>query len=111
MALAFKRLGQGRWNDANQHDLATLPAATQWNNLKLTIANTTGTAATYRICHDEAGTTFDATTALAWDVSLPANTTVTLSLGICSNTSGAKISVQNGTGNALTFTLYGMEIT
>ena len=44
----------------------------------LVIANTTGTAATYSSYHDNTGTTYSEATALAFGVSLAANTSVTL---------------------------------
>lgn len=39
------------------------------------VANTSAGAQTFRICHDVDGDLFDATTALFWDVSVPAGET------------------------------------
>ncbi len=79
----------------------------------LVIANTTGTAATYSIYHDNAGTTYSEATALAFSVSLAANTSVVLfqsqgeGCGLTLSKSGT-LGIKSGTGNALTFTLYGV---
>lgn len=79
----------------------------------LVIANTTGTAAAYSVYHDDDGTTYDATTALAEAVSLAANATVYLlaspapGCGLVVR-SGGTLAIKTGTGSALTFTLYGV---
>lgn len=82
----------------------------------LVICNTTGSSANYSVYHHNTGTTFDATTALAETVALPANTFTTI---FVSNTPGCGLTVSNGgaigiksgTGNAITFSLYGVTET
>lgn len=78
----------------------------------LVIANSTGAAATYRVFYDDAGETavasLDQETALAYDVSLGANTTAALDLGLWLRR-GSRIAVRSGTGSALTFQLFGIE--
>jgi len=76
------------------------------------VANTTGSAAAFSIYHDDDGSTYDATTALYEAVQVPANTTTVIrsegvGSGICVST-GGKVAVKSGTGNALTFTFYGV---
>lgn len=81
--------------------------------LQLVIANTTGSAAAYSIYHDDDGTTFDATTALAEAVSLAANTAISVLVSQAPGCgavvkSGGSLGIKTGTGSALTFTLYGV---
>lgn len=73
----------------------------------IVICNTTGSAATYRIFHDEDGTTYTAATALAYDVSLPANSTTIFEIDIYLNTKDSNLAIATGTNDALTFTVYG----
>lgn len=79
---------------------------------RIVISNTTGTAANASVFHDDDGSTFDATTALLFAKSVPANDTITIEaqsensgIGIAKN---GQIGVQTGTASALTFTLYGV---
>lgn len=79
----------------------------------LVITNTTGTAATYSVYHDDDGTTFDETTALAFGVSLAPNTSAYLLSGNVPGGGvtlrpGGAIGIKTGTASALTFTLYGV---
>lgn len=79
----------------------------------LVIANNTGSAAAYSVYHDDDGTTYDETTCLAFTVSLAANTSTVLYAGNVPGggivvKSGGAIGIKTGTGNALTFTLYGV---
>ncbi len=73
------------------------------------VCNTTGTAATYRIHHHKDGTTFDQTTALAWDVSVAANSTDQIDCFIAIKNTG-NLAFRTDTANALTFTAYGVEV-
>jgi len=75
------------------------------------VCNTTASPVTFRIFHDNDGTTYDQTTALWYDVSLAANTTTLISSeapngGIALQQNGT-IGVQIGTADAITFTFYG----
>ena len=107
MAFAYKQIGQSRPSDTNFATLATLAASQDWINARIVVCNTTAGALTYRICHDEDGTTADEGTALAWDVSIAANTTAILELGICSQTTSGTVKVRSSSANGLTFTMYG----
>lgn len=76
------------------------------------VANTTGSAASFSLYHDDDGSTFDATTALYEAVSVAANTTTVIRAsapggGLAVSKVG-KIGVKTSTGSALTFTLYGV---
>ena len=73
----------------------------------IVICNTTSSSATFRLFHDEDGTTYDETTALLWDISLAGNTSMTFGCDIYLNSPSANLAVKSGTGNALTYTVYG----
>jgi hypothetical protein len=105
------QLTQSRPSGTSAVTLFTATLGTEVTSLVL--ANTTGSAATYSIYHDNAGTTYSEATALVFGASLAANTTVTLfaspSPG-CGLTisSGGSVGVKSGTGSAITYTLYGV---
>jgi len=76
------------------------------------VANTTGSDVQMSLYHDNAGgSTFDQTTALYYTVTVPGNSSFTLSsesmgMGIVLSPS-AQLGVQSSVSNALTFTIYG----
>jgi len=74
------------------------------------VVNTTGTAATFKLFHDQDGTTYSEETALEWSTSVAANATWQNDCFIAVKNSG-NFAVSTATGSALTFTLYGIEIT
>ena len=76
----------------------------------LYICNTTGSAATYRVFLDADGSTYTTATALWYDVSLGANTTVVYDLKAYLLAEGGSVGVRAGTNTALTFTLFGEEV-
>lgn len=80
------------------------------------VANTTGVAATFRLCHSIGATDVtDETTALYWDKSVNPNDTFPIRAeaqgsGIfVGNRLLDKLFVRSGTANALTFTFYGVS--
>lgn len=79
---------------------------------RIVVCNTTGSAATYSIYHDDDGTTYDESTALFYGVSLNANSTDIIDFGgagggVMVKPSGT-IGVKSGTGSAITLTFYGI---
>lgn len=110
MATLQKQLGQARPSDTNAASIYSPPARTFGIVRNVVICNNTGSAATYRIFHDADGTTYDQSTALAYDVSLSANTTTILEVYWPASQSAGNFAVRSGTGNALSFTFYGDEI-
>ncbi len=73
----------------------------------IVICNTTGTDDTYSIFADNDGATFDESTALAFGISIVANTTVVFELQMAIGLASGNLGVQSGTANALTFTVHG----
>jgi len=108
----FKQLGQLR--PANTTAASIYSPATGIRTIITTIivTNLTAGAVTFRLFHDDDGTTFDETTALAWDISLAANkddTTFGSDLRILMQNPAGNIGVRTGTANALNFSIYGFE--
>lgn len=104
------QLAQSRPSGTSAVSAFTATLATEIT--RIVIANTTGSAANASVFHDDDGSTFDQTTALLYAVSIPANSTTMIESGgagsgITVKPSG-QIGIQTGTGNALTFTIYGI---
>lgn len=83
--------------------------------LKLYVCNNTGGAVACRVFVDEDGTTFDESTAIAWDKSVGANDFIVIEGLVVTGkkhsiASGGAIGVRSATGNALTFTAFGYEV-
>lgn len=104
-------LAQTRPSSTSAATAYTAPAGTRVEVKKIVIANTTGSAVTYRLFHHDTGTTYDQTTALAYDVSVPANSSHVWSaqeddgIGL---RAGGSVGVRTDTNNALTFSIYGV---
>jgi len=94
-------------------DVAVFTATVRTEILSIFMANTTASAATARVYHDNDGSTMSAATALLYDISIAANTTCILEAGelfggINVAPTGT-IGVGTGTANAITFTGYGVR--
>ena len=80
---------------------------------QIAICNTTASPVTFSIYHDDQGSsTFDQTTALQYDSTIPANSTIylmseSMSAGWTLSRDG-QIGIKTGTGNALNFSIYGV---
>lgn len=73
----------------------------------LYVTNTTATAAVYSIYHDEDGSTYTQDTALAYQVTLAANSLIVLEVEVPLINPQGNLAIQSGTADALNFTLYG----
>jgi glucose-6-phosphate dehydrogenase assembly protein OpcA len=108
MATNYKVLGQSIPSAATATTLYTVPAATQSVVSTITVCNQAATAATYRIAIRVAGASLATSQYIAYDVSLPANASDTLTLGI---TVGAAdvITIYSSTAT-MSFSAFGSEI-
>jgi hypothetical protein len=108
MPTNYKVLGQANPAATTLTSLYIVPASTQTVISTITVANQAATAATYRIAVRVAGASIASAQYLAYDVSLPANASDTLTLGI---TVGATdvISVYSSTAT-MSFNAFGSEI-
>lgn len=90
--------------------LYTCPTATQAIISTITVCNTAATAATYRIAVHTA-TTFPTTAGyLVFGASIPANDTVTLTLGVTMDATNNRLLV-SASANTVAFSAFGVEIT
>ena len=108
MPTNYKVLGQSNTSATTATTLYTAPSATQTVVSTITICNQAATAATYRIAVRVAGASLSASQYVAYDVSLPANASDTLTLGITLNATDV-ITVYASTAT-MSFAAFGSEI-
>ena len=107
MATTYKVLGQVNPSATTATTLYTVPASTQTVVSTLVIANQAASAATYRIGIRVAGASVALHQYIAYDVSIAANDSTALTLGI---TLGAADQVfVYASAATLTFTMFGNE--
>ena len=108
MANAYKILGQVADASANDVELYLVPGSTEAIVSTIIVTNREAAANTFRIATKSDNSAVANTDYVAYDTSIAANDTITLTLGITLET-GAEISV--GASDALvTFQAYGTEI-
>ena len=108
MATNYKVLGQSIPSATTATTLYTVPSATQAVVSTITVCNQAATAATYRIAIRVAGAALATSQYIAYDVSLPANASDTLTLGITLNATDV-ITVYSSTAT-MSFGAFGSEI-
>lgn len=112
MPTIYKRLGNTAPNSATYTELYQAPLATSAIISSLVVTNRGTTAATYRIHQSASGTVITSPANgdfLAYDVTVQANDSVALTLGMTIN-QREKIGVYASNAN-LTFTAFGSEVT
>jgi hypothetical protein len=108
MATSYKVLGQSNPSATTATTLYTVPSATEAVVSTITVCNQAASAGTYRIAVRPDGASLAAQHYIAYDVSLPANATDTLTLGITINASDV-ITVYASSAS-MSFNAYGSEI-
>lgn len=109
MPQTHKVLGQSNPSATTLTTLYTVPSSTQTVASTLSICNIGTAATTYRIAVRPAGAAVANQHYLVYDSSIPANDSITLTLGLSLATTDV-VSVYAGNAN-LAFSLYGVEIT
>jgi hypothetical protein len=108
--LPSKQISQTRPANATAVSVYTIADHYRTEIRKIVVCNTSSLAATFRIFHDEDGSTYDETTALFWNVPIDSGETVTITEEYwIDGRSNGNFAVRSATGNALTFTIYGAE--
>jgi uncharacterized protein with NAD-binding domain and iron-sulfur cluster len=109
MATTYKVLGQTNPSNTSNANLYTVPSGTSTVISTLVITNVTATVALARVYVRQAGVSATTNNAIAYDVSVPANSLNTFTLGI---TMGATdvLTVNSATADALAFHLFGSEV-
>ena len=109
MATVYKVLGQSAPSATTNTDLYTVPSATSAVISTLVVANRSGTAATYRLAIRPAGATITNEHYIAYDVTVNASDSTTLTIGITLAATDI-VTVYASTAN-LSFSVFGSEIT
>ena len=109
MANEYKILGQVADASANDVELYLVPASTSAIVSSITVCNRESAANTFRIATKTDNSSVANTDYIAYDTSIAANDTVTLTLGITLQ-AGAEISVGASDAN-VTFQAFGTQIT
>jgi len=109
MALTYKVLGQSNPSATTATTLYTVPSATSVVSSSINICNLASTATTFRVAVRPAGATLANQHYLAYDSSLPANDTISLTIGITLATTDV-VTVYAGSAN-VAFSLFGTEVT
>lgn len=114
MANTYKQLGQARENSTNAVSVYSPPAGAQTIIKTILITNTSGASATVRVFVDDDGTTYDESTAIVWDAQVPVNDTLSVTYQsdtLAMNNSAGNLAYKSSVANALTITVFGLEIT
>lgn len=109
MASHYKILGQSAPTDVSVADAYTVPLATDAIISSIVVANTTAASANARVFVRNNGATAATSNAVIYDVAVSANSTIGLTLGITVD-AGDVVSVRTSVANALTFHVFGQEI-
>lgn len=108
MATTYKVLGQSNPSATTATTLYTVPASTSTVVSTISVANLTGTAATFRIAIRPAGATLSNQHYLAYDVTVGASDSTTITCGFTLATTDV-ITIYASTAN-LAFNAFGSEI-
>jgi len=108
MPTIYKVLGQSNPSAVTNTTLYTVPASTDTIVSTITVANQAASAATYRIAVRPTGEALVAKHYVAYDISLPANTTDTLTLGLTLDATDV-VTVYASTAT-MSFNAFGSEI-
>ncbi len=111
MAFQEKQLGQLRENTTNAASVYSLGASTTTVIKSIVVCNQSGAAATFRIFLDDDGTTYDQSTALYYDVPIGADTVIQIDTYWPMNDANGNLAYRSSVANAITITVFGVEIT
>jgi hypothetical protein len=109
MPLTYKILGQNNPSASGLTTLYTVPSSTQAVCSSISVCNLLNTATTYRIAVRPTGESIANKHYLAYDVSLPANDSTILTMGISLGTTDV-VSIY-AASSGVSFSLFGTEIT
>lgn len=86
------------------------PLASSYTKItRVIVCNTASTTQKFRIFLDNDGTTYDETTALFWDITVPTDTTVEIEGDWWIDNSSGNLAVRTDSASAFTFTVFGTE--
>ena len=108
MAITYKVLAQSAPSATTNTDVYTVGASKQVVISTITVCNRAASAATYRIAVRPNGATLANEHYIVYDTQVPANDTISLTLGITADAADV-VTVYASTAN-LSFNLFGTEI-
>ena len=111
MKIVEKILGQARENSTNAVSVYSLPTSSRAVIKTIVLANTSGADATYRLFIDSDGSTYDESTATAWDVPIAADSVVQYDTWIGMDDADGNFAYRSSVANAITCTVSGYEVT
>lgn len=109
MATTYKVLGQSAPSATTATTLYTVPSATSTVVSTINVCNRGSSSDTFRVAVRPAGASLASSHYLAYDTVVPANDSISLTIGVSLATTDV-ITVYAGTAN-LTFAVFGAEIT
>lgn len=112
----LEELAQQRHNDTSTHDLYTAPTSARGARIhEIIVSETGGAATTYRLSMAQDGSAAAEEHSISWDLPIGANEThhrvPENAFNYWPLASGGKLHCQNGTANAVTFTVFGVPRT
>lgn len=110
MAEAYKILGQANLTTTSDTDIYTVPSATEAVISTLIVANIGTVATTFNLALRPNGETLADKHYIAQGVPIAANDSTTLTLGMTLDAADV-VTAAAGTANALSFNIFGTEIT
>lgn len=105
-----KQLAQARPSSTTAVSLFSPISPKQYRLQRIFVANVGTGNVSFYLFHDENGTTYDETTAIAWEVTLARGQFYTEELNIDMLDSAGNFGIKTSAANDLNFTLYGDEI-
>jgi hypothetical protein len=109
MATSYKTLAQAHLTTTSDTDILTVGASKEVIISTMVIANITSSATTFNVAFRTNGDTLADKHYIAKEVPIAANDSTTLTLGMALEATDV-VTVAAGTGNALSFNLFGAEI-
>jgi hypothetical protein len=107
--LQKRQLGQLRPSDTTATSIYTPPGSNTLAEISsIVVCNTSGAAASFSIFLDPNGSTYDETTALVWLDEITTFDIIQFEVPI-PIISGGNLAVKSSSGNAFTFTVFGLE--
>lgn len=113
MSINGDQLGQLRPLSTGPESIYSTPANKRSDVKVLNLCNVTDADSKFSIYHDKDGTTYGLDTALFYQQTIPAKTTISIGLegeGWAMSSSAGNIAVQSSVAGAINFTLYGSVI-
>jgi len=111
MAFQEKQLGQTRSAATAPVSVYSPAVGTDAVIKHVTLCNTTNAGASYSLFLDADGTTYDQSTAMAYDIPIPGNSFVFLNVFWPMSQASGNFAYRTSTANAVTVTVNGAEIT